>query len=198
MRGLARQALVLALGAAAMVGVAGAAGDRQGDCQRHGGPGHRMQRFAMMMGGMLDSFDLNADGSITRAEIDKQLRRRFDAADKNHDGRLDPAEFAAAQPVPPNPPNDQAGSGDDSCQRMGEGARHGHRPDPARMFKRIDWNLDGFLSFEEFAAPVREMAMRLDRDGDGVITAGEMHRDRDENHWRGGAPSGEGPPPRDQ
>ena len=51
------------------------------------------------------------------------------------------------------------------------------------MFKRLDWNLDGELSFEEFAAPVRQMASHLDRNGDGVIDAQELR-----------VPPGFGPP----
>ena len=118
---------------------------------------------------MLQGYDLNGDGRITRAEIDEELRRRFDAADLNHDGVLDGTEFATMTlHAPPRgrrgPPN---------ARRNLEGM-NGRGRNPDLIFKHLDWNLDGVLSFEEFAAPVRQMAMHFDLDGDGVITPEEI------------------------
>jgi hypothetical protein len=41
--------------------------------------------------------DTNKDGYISKAEAkkDKELSKSFDSLDANHDGKLDPAEFAA-------------------------------------------------------------------------------------------------------
>ena len=122
---------------------------------------------------LLDA-DLDKDGRITHAEIDRSIRTRFDTADVNHDGTLDEAEFEAARPKPPAdlpkpPPGEE---------------RHPRFGGPEKMFQRADWNGDGKLSFDEFAAPIRAIATHLDRDADGVITQDE----------REGPPLG--PPPR--
>lgn len=158
----------------------------------------------------LAEFDLDKDGRISREEIDRALRARFNEADTNHDGKLDPDEFAHAGPMMAPPfggpppfgrgmrhhchpgagPRDEAGAGD-----------HPRPPremppfDPKVAFNHFDWNLDGELSFEEFAAPFRQMALHLDRNGDGVIDADELKGPR----MFFGPPPGQPPePPRDR
>ena len=50
-----------------------------------------------MMGGGGDVFfrvnDLNGDGAVTKAEMEKALEQRFQAADTNHDGWLSKGEL---------------------------------------------------------------------------------------------------------
>ena len=143
------------------------------------GPGPRGGFHVQML---LGEFDLDKDGRISRAEIDRVLKRRFEDADADNDGRLDPEEFAHALPMGAPPfggPMHHRGPG---CGPRGHGdGDHGPGPgdrhppfDPKAAFNHFDWNLDGVLTFEEFAAPVRQMALHLDRNGDGVIDAEEM------------------------
>jgi hypothetical protein len=137
----------------------------------------------------LFDFDLDKDGRISRAEIDRGLKTRFDEADDDDDGELDPEEFADAMPRPPDGPPRFGGPmpppGAGPCcecgPRHGRHGRPGHPPrhdrgppSPKDAFDHLDWNLDGALSFEEYAAPIHQMALRMDRDGNGVIDRDEL------------------------
>ena len=152
---------------------------------RRVGPGGGDEHFKPPM--PLAELDQNKDGRVTRSEIDRELRERFAAADADRNGTLDPEEFEHARTLLPEgapgffgpmtipaPPPD----GDDGPPLPPPGFARQNRawgpPDPARLFKHLDWNLDGELSFEEFAAPVRQIAMRLDRNGDGVVEQDEL------------------------
>lgn len=123
-------------------------------------------------------FDADKDGRITRVEVDTGLAAQFSAADKNADGKLDPAEFQRH--------NDQ--------RRAERKARYeawrakqeaeGATPKPfvdrgPRAFdpmKNMDWDLDGYISPEEFSGKIRAQAMRADRDGDGTVLAADLKR----------------------
>lgn len=52
-------------------------------------------RAAAAMDQWWRSTDTNADGAMSRGELESSSRRRFDAADSNRDGALDKAEVAA-------------------------------------------------------------------------------------------------------
>jgi opacity protein-like surface antigen len=52
-------------------------------------------RAAAAMDQWWRSTDTNADGAMSRAEMETSSRRRFDAADSNRDGALDKVEVAA-------------------------------------------------------------------------------------------------------
>ena len=140
---------------------------------------------------LLTEFDLDKDGRVSRQEIDRVLKSRFDAADTNHDGKLYPQEFAHVPPMGPEPfgrgmhhhhsdcgppPGEHYDTGMNDHPGPGPGTGPDHHPpfDPKVAFNHLDWNLDGELTFEEFAAPIRQMALHLDRNGDGVIDAEEM------------------------
>jgi EF hand len=138
-----------------------------------------------MFGALIARYDANGDGSITRAEIDAGIAKDFHAADTNHDGKLTNDELIAfiksqheammAKMGRQEPPkDDQSADGKDG--KDGHDHHWGHPPDMDHMdlVKRLDWNMDGALSLEEFAAPIRLAAMRLDRDGNGTITATDL------------------------
>ena len=145
----------------------------------------------------LIEFDANEDGRITRAEIDAGLDAQFRSADTNGDGKLDPAEFQklndafkadrkarfdawrAAHP-------DQADKGKQGPDdRAGPGGRAAFDP-----FKHMDWNLDGYITPEEFASRTRAQAMRADRDGNGTIMVEDLKKN---GHGRHRGDKGEAP-----
>jgi Ca2+-binding EF-hand superfamily protein len=150
-------------------------GDRRGPPGAGFGPGGG----PTMMGGaqsqarelQLRRFDADADGNITRAEFDRVLKVDFTGADKNGDGDLDNGETRAV--------NDRL-----LTQRD--------------ISPIIDWNADGRVTMDEFAAQWRTLFSRADADGDGIVTAEEL-KARDMPAGRpqgrpGGGPPGQGRP----
>jgi Ca2+-binding EF-hand superfamily protein len=123
------------------------------------------------------------DGKLTRAELEAGLRRDFDTADLNHNGVLEPDEMRVV--------NQQRWTHDQSA-----------------ISPLQDWNGDGVVDFNEFAANARPLFRQYDRNGDGVLTPEELHPGRaagaqrpDENQdqqpeqrggRRGGPPGGGG------
>ena len=98
---------------------------------------------------LIANFDTNNDGTVTRAELEAGLRQNFWQADTNRDGRLDPDEVAAAN------------------QRRIE-------LDQSTAIPLIDWNQDGYVDFNEFAAGVRSQFEQLDLNGDGQVSLDEF------------------------
>ncbi|MBS0471418.1 MAG: EF-hand domain-containing protein [Proteobacteria bacterium] len=100
---------------------------------------------------MIANYDSDNDGTVTRAELEAGLRQYFMQADTNHDGRLDPDETAAA-----------------NARRIAI--------DQSTAIPLIDWNDDGYIDFNEFAAGVRSEFQRLDLNGDGKVTIDEFRQ----------------------
>ena len=122
-------------------------------------------------------YDSDKDGRVTRAEVDAGITTQFNAADTSSDGKLDAAEIlryndkrkadrraryeawkakaAALGRDPGRPPSDR---------------------DTVDNLRAADWNLDGFITADEFGGKIRALAMRADRNGDGVIDAEELKR----------------------
>jgi Ca2+-binding EF-hand superfamily protein len=143
-------------------------------------------------------YDLNKDEKITRDEVDQTIAADFKTADKDGNGSLDETEFKtfhadrraarkAAWEAAKAEKADEDKSKDADKEHRG---RRGMRGD---MFKHTDWNLDGSISPDEFGTRARMMAARVDRDGDGTITAEEREQRRGRWH-RDGDKSGETKP----
>lgn len=116
--------------------------------------------------------DTNKDGRVTRAETDSAIAARFKKSDANGDGTLDEQEFVSAMPKPPDRPKPPEGA-----PRPPDGAPPPPPPppfDPGARFRATDWNGDGKLSPDEFAVPLKAMAIHADRNGDGAIAEDEM------------------------
>ncbi len=121
-----------------------------GDGPRRGGMGGGLSDTSRSI---LEAYDLNHDGSVTRAELEAGLRADFAKADADHDGKLNEAEIA--------PVNAQRWSSDASSASP-----------------LVDWNNDGFVDFSEFAGTARSLFTQVDADGDGVLTPAEMKPQR--------------------
>ena len=95
-------------------------------------------------------FDTNHDGKITHAEFNNVLGGRFAAA--AHGAKQMSADQFLAM-------------------HQADFAKH-----TAEMFHRADWNGDGRLTLEEFAAPQRAHFEMMDRDGSGVVSCSPVVR----------------------
>jgi hypothetical protein len=133
---------------------------------------------------LLTRYDANKDGTVTRAEMEAGLKAEFDAADTNHDGRLDPDEVAAV-----------------NQKRWSENA--------STTSTLVDWNQDGYVDFNEFSGTVRSLFAEIDRNNDGQLSPQELQAysgrkktdpDQDQNpdqsqqhhgHHHGGSSGGE-------
>jgi len=148
--------IALLLGAA-LVGGAGIAVAQmepppQPDMFGHGPMGQR----GHMAERFLADFDANHDGKVTKDEFNKGVAAKYAAMAGN--------------------------SGGISADQFGNSHAKELRQHADEMFHRIDWNNDGKLSLDEFAAPVHAKFMLADRQADGTISCaphptGDMHGD---------------------
>ncbi len=139
--------IAIAAGVAVIGGVVLAgAGMARGGFGHHGGHwgggAHAM---------LMEHFDTNQDGSLTKAEIDESVRTRMVAADSNGDGQLDLDEF---QPL--------------LVDIM--------RPKIVDGFQFLDADGSSAISMEELERPVTRIVSRLDRNDDGVVSEDEMRK----------------------
>jgi Ca2+-binding EF-hand superfamily protein len=98
-------------------------------------------------GGFCPRDDLNHDGKVTRAELDKALAQQFAAASKG--GSLTRDQFMAMEVTR-------------------------SRTTSGRMFQRMDQNHDGTVTLAEFGASQQRMFERMDANHDGAITRDEL------------------------
>jgi Ca2+-binding EF-hand superfamily protein len=96
----------------------------------------------------LESWDANHDGVFTCDEWKSHLDRIFTLADRNHDGRLDAAEFATVRRA------DATFADSD--------------------FGYFDENQDGKITRDEFVNKPSEFILRFDKNGDCRVTPDEM------------------------
>jgi Ca2+-binding EF-hand superfamily protein len=127
-----------------VLALAGCASSRH----RHRGEDHRPRWHPPV--NMLLRYDFNHDGSITRSEMEQGLLADFDAADTNHDGRLEPGEVRAVNEMR-------------------------WRRDASTTSPLVDWNHDGVVDFDEFAATPRSLFDQLDTDGNGILSPKELN-----------------------
>ncbi len=121
-----------------------------GDGPRRGGMGGGLSDTSR---NILEAYDFNHDGSVTRAELEAGIRADFAKADANHDGKLDGTEIAAV-----------------NAQRWSS--------DASSASPLVDWNNDGAVDFYEFAGTARSLFTQVDADGDGVLTPAELKPQR--------------------
>lgn len=160
-------------------------------------------------------FDRDGNGTVTREEMRLTALERFDGMDKDHDGRLVPAEIAAAledraakhfarkdvngdgqlsrAEVPRMPPGmfarlDANGDGQLSRDELGKAREHFQKFSQQR-FEQGDANHDGAISRDEAQAEADRHFAKLDANADGVLTKEEM---RAGFHKHGRGPKGQG------
>jgi Ca2+-binding EF-hand superfamily protein len=95
-------------------------------------------------------YDLNHDGKVTRDEFNQALAQQFAQA-AGSAPTMDQAQYMALRMKDLRQKTDQ-------------------------MFHRYDWNGDGKLSLEEYAAPERVRFESADSDGTGTILCGSRSR----------------------
>ena len=118
----------------------------------------------------LMALDANSDGQLSKSEVPERMQGLFTRGDKNSDGVLSAAELKTL-----------AGS-----QRRPEG--DGAPMDPIRA--ALDTDRDGTISTAELSAASTALA-KLDRNGDGVLSADEVRPMR--GGMRGGGGRGGNP-----
>ena len=115
----------------------------------------------------LMALDANSDGQLSKAEVPERMQGLFTRGDKNSDGMLSAGELKAL-----------AGS-----QRRPEG--EGPPMDP--IAAALDTDRDGTISAAELSAASTPLA-KLDRNGDGMLSADEGRPMRGGMRGRGGNP----------
>lgn len=99
---------------------------------------------------LLLRYDANNDGIVTKRELEAGLRQDFWQADTKRNGCLDADEVQAY-----------------NMRQI--------RINQSTATPLIDWNHNGCIDFNEFAAPMRSLFEEFDVDGDGQVTLAEMH-----------------------
>ena len=126
-----------------------------------GGEGHRMER-------MIERFDADGDGSITREEVIETRTERLNSFDTDGNGTLSLEEYQALWL-------------DAMRERMVD------------QFQAHDDVGDGVVTVEDFTERFDRMVRRLDRNGDGVIDATDRRRPGRDGGRRGPAPDAPAP-----
>ena len=111
----------------------------------------RNENFHGGPGEELKKYDANKDGTLTREELVTGLRAEFNLADTAKTGCLTPETVAAIN-------------------------RARVEADQSTATPLQDWNQDGCVSFQEFAAAPVSLFDDLDRNHDGKITPQEFNQ----------------------
>ena len=158
-----RSTLIAGVAALSLIAAAGGAvafGKKDGHHGMRGGHGGPLQNF--------EEIDTNADGKVTKDEMEAHFKARFAKADTDGDGKLSAKEMQAAA---------QARQAERMAKRT------------ARMIERMDTDGDGMLSMAEMPGQdgrADKMFDRVDANGDGAITKDEMAEMRGKHGKRHG------------
>lgn len=109
--------------------------------------GHRLPEYTSPVV-MLQTYAGGA-GSLSRGQLEDALKAEFAAADLNHTGVLDPDEARAV-----------------NQKRWNE--------DRSAVSPLQDWNADGVIDFNEFAAGPRALFREMDQNRNGVLSEDEL------------------------
>jgi Ca2+-binding EF-hand superfamily protein len=132
-------------------------------------------------GGGFARLDKNGDGVIDRSEAaaNPRLAQRFDALDKNHDGKLTPDEFPRH-----GRPGERGGHGGMMAKldtnKDGRISREEANADPkfAARFAEMDVNKDGFVDRADFELRAKQHRdawfAKADTNKDGMLSRAEF------------------------
>ena len=124
-----------------------------------------------------DAADTNHDGSLDPAEFKADAKRWFDAMDLNHDGSVTPDELMTLRlklmPYQPPPEKEHERKPSDVTSWFSSRPRRGlnDRPDPVMS---ADVNLDNRVTWQEFEAQAARTFVQLDADRDGRLSKAEV------------------------
>lgn len=117
-------------------------------CAEHRPPLQHDEEFRPVRS-ILEVYDVNHDGTVTRAEMEQGIRADFAKADSKHTGCLDADEARAV-----------------NQQRW--------QQDQSTYSPLVDFKGDGCIDFDEFAATPRSLFDQMDRDGNGQVSPNEL------------------------
>ena len=114
----------------------------------------------------IENWDADGDGQVTPEEVAAKRSEIFVMFDQSEDGVLDATEYALFDETRKADMDANAGGGQGPMKAV----------DEAMALAFNDGNGDGLVSREEFAAATQVFFTRIDRDGDGLVTAGDFGR----------------------
>lgn len=114
---------------------------------------------------MLDRFDGNKDGKVTKDEFLAKVKERFAQMDLNNDGKI------TDEDLPPmmRGRNVLAGGDGGMGQGMGRGRGMGGGMGPMSWLRGADANKDGMITLEEAQAAATKQFDQFDRTKDGAV-----------------------------
>lgn len=112
----------------------------------------------------LENWDLDADGTITLAELTERRGEVFYMFDSDDNGVLDEAEYAMFDETRAADMANQGGHGGGRMGRVQEGL----------TLPFNDTDADGHVSEAEFMAKSADWLTIIDRDGSGDVTAADF------------------------
>jgi Ca2+-binding EF-hand superfamily protein len=145
-----RSKISLVLGAAALLGGTGLAIAQMDGPPPPDGPMQGLMHREPFGERLLGEFDANHDGKITHAEFNNVLGSRFARVTR--------------------------GSKQMTADQLWSLRQAGSAAHTAEMFRRIDWNGDGRLTLDEYAAPQRAHFAIMDHKGTGTVSCSPFER----------------------
>lgn len=127
-----------------------------------GGQGQMGNRQPGQM--LLDRFDTNKDGKVTKDEFLAKVKERFDQMDLNNDGKITDDDL----PPMMRGRNVLAGGGAGG-QGMGQGMGRGGMGGGMGWLRGADANKDGAITLDEAIAAATKQFDQLDRNKDGAV-----------------------------